>query len=84
MNGHPPIGSLVRFTHSDLDEDRTDLLAQHHAWDMGSANYIPVPWGGTGLVLGTDSATDAGFSWVEVLTAGRMLLVLSDDMVTAV
>ena len=51
---------------------------------MGSANYIPVPWGGTGLVLGTDSATAAGFSWVEVLTAGRMLLVLSDDMVTAV
>ena len=79
MNCHPPIGSLVRFMPSDLEEDRAERLA--HAWDMGSADYIPVPWGSTGLVLGIDSVTAAGFSWVEVLAAGRMLLVLSDDMV---
>lgn len=79
MSGAPPVGCLIRFAHSSEDEDRAERLA--HAWDMGSAEYIPVPWGSTGLVLGIDSETEDGWAWVEVLAAGRTLLVLSDDMV---
>lgn len=74
----PMPGNLVTFT-ADGDDDRADRLA--HAWDPSSAEYVPVPWGKTAIVLGVDPS-DGAWNWVEVLTEGRVLLVLSEDLIS--
>lgn len=72
----PAPGCLARFVTSA--DNRAERLA--HAWDLSSAEYVPVPWGSPALVLGHESSEESGWTWIEVLTEGRTLLALSDDL----
>lgn len=71
----PLPGTLVTFT-------AAAAWRATHAWDPSSADYVPVPWGKTAIVLGVDPS-DGAWNWVEVLTEGRVLLVLLEDLISA-
>lgn len=74
----PLPGALVRFVPAEGAPGSYERIA--HAWDSDSAEYVPIPWGKAAVVLGVDPTDDA-WNWVEVLTEGRVLLALLEDLV---
>lgn len=76
MTRVPQPGLLTKFVSASDEYNRRVA----HAWDMGAAEYVPVPWGAPALVLGLEPESDSGWAWLEVLTEGRVLLALSDDL----
>ena len=69
-------GLLAKFV--SVSDEYNGKIA--HAWDLGTAEYVPVPWGAPALVLGLEPENESGWTWLEVLTQGRVLLALSDDL----